>query len=103
MCGCDKTVTITHLGYDGESDTDTEQTRTLKGCSWHGKNKTSVDSTGLHAARVFQCRIPVSAVGKTPLEIAVGDRITCDGVTATVLDWHDNRGRPAGHWYVEAS
>lgn len=49
------------------------------------------------------CRIPEEAVSGSPLEIATGDKITCGDITATVLDWHDNRGRPSPHWYVEAS
>ena len=59
--------------------------------------------TGLHPVRVYQCRIPEEAVSGSPLEIATGDKITCGDITATVLDWHDNRGRPSPHWYVEAS
>lgn len=41
MLGADKTVTITHFGYDSGTDTDIETTRTLRGCSWYGKNKAS--------------------------------------------------------------
>lgn len=103
MLGADKTVTITHFGYDSDADTDVEITRTLSGCSWYGKNKASAGATGLHPVRVYQCRIPEEAVSGLPLVIATGDKITCGDITATVLDWHDNRGRPSPHWYVEAS
>ena len=103
MLGADKTVTITHFGYDSGTDTDIETTRTLRGCSWYGKNKVSAGATGLHPVRGYPCRIPEEAVSGSPLEIATGDKITCGDITATVLDWHDNRGRPSPHWYVEAS
>lgn len=102
MQAADKTVTVTHHAYDGATDTDTETVQTFAGCSWYGQNKTAVDNTGLHAARVYKCRIPESAAGSEPT-IAPGDTIACGDVTATVLDVHDNRGHPAPHWYVEAS
>ena len=88
MYGCDQTVTLTHLHYDGDADRDVKEETTL--------------TTGLHAARVYKCRIPESAA-PAGLDIAPGDTITCGTVTATVLDVHDNRGHPAPHWYVEAS
>ena len=90
MFGCDQTVTLTHLHYDGDADRDVKEETTLTGVSWYGQAKTAVDSTGLHAARVYKCRIPESAA-PAGLDIA------------TVLDVHDNRGHPAPHWYVEAS
>lgn len=99
---CDQTVTLTHLHYDGDADRDVKEETTLTGVSWYGQAKTAVDSTGLHAARVYKCRIPESAA-PAGLDIAPGDKITCGTVTATVLDVHDNRGHPAPHWYVEAS
>ena len=102
MRGCGKTVVITHLEYDSNTDSDISQVQTLHGCSWYSQNKTSVDSTGIHAARVFKCRIPESAAGGMPLKLSAGDLITCDGEKATVLDWHDNRDKAAPHWYVEA-
>lgn len=102
MFGCDQTVTLTHLHYDGDADRDVKEETTLAGVSWYGQAKTAVDSTGLHAARVYKCRIPESAA-TAGLDIAPGDKITCGTVTATVLDVHDNRGHPAPHWYVEAS
>ncbi len=102
MYGCDQTVTLTHLHYDGDADRDVKEETTLTGVSWYGQAKTAVDSTGLHAARVYKCRIPESAA-PAGLDIAPGDKITCGTVTATVLDVHDNRGPPAPHWYVEAS
>ena len=39
MLGCNKTVTITHLGYDGDADHDTEQVQTFSGCSWQGQTR----------------------------------------------------------------
>lgn len=103
MLGCDRTVTITHLGYDGDTDQDTEQVQTFSGCSWYGQTKAAVTNEGLKAASVYKCRIPEWAAGGAPLVCARGDKITCGDVTATVLDVHDNRGRPAPHWYIEAS
>lgn len=102
LYGCDQTVTLTHLHYDGDADRDVKEETTLTGVSWYGQAKTAVDSTGLHAARVYKCRIPESTA-PAGLDIAPGDTITCGTVTATVLDVHDNRGHPAPHWYVEAS
>lgn len=81
MLGADKTVTITHFGYDSGTDTDIETTRTLRGCSWYGKNKASAGTTGLHPVRVYQCRIPEEAVSGSPLEIATGDKITCGDIS----------------------
>ena len=52
MLGADKTVTITHFGYDSGTDTDIETTRTLRGCSWYGKNKASAGATGLHLSLI---------------------------------------------------
>lgn len=103
MLGCDKTVTITHIGYDGKKDQDVEQTQTFTGCSWYGQTKAVVTTEGLKAASVYKCRIPEDANGGAPLVCARGDKITCGDVTATVLDVHDNRGKPSPHWYVEAS
>lgn len=103
MQGCDKTVTITHLGYDGDTDQDTRLVQTFFGCSWQGKTRAVPGKEGLSPASVYQCRIPDGAAGGAPLVCARGDKITCGDVTATVLDVHDNRGRPAPHWYIEAS
>ncbi len=102
MQGCNRTVTITHLGYNGETDKDTEQVQTFSGCSWHGQTKTAVTGDGLQSACIYRCRIPEEAAGGTVPAIASGDKITCGDVTATVTAVHDNRGRPAPHWYVEA-
>ena len=102
MLGCDKTVTITHLGYDGDTDQDTEQVQTFAGCSWYGQTKAAVTSNGLQSASVYKCRIPEEAAGSAPLVCARGDKITCGDVTATITAIHDNRGKPAPHWYVEA-
>ena len=101
--GCDKTVTVTHLTYDGDNDKDVERVQTFAGCSWYGQTKAAVTNEGLKAASVYKCRIPEDATGGAPLVCARGDKITCGDVTATVLDVHDNRGKPAPHWYVEAS
>lgn len=102
MFGCDKTVTIVHIDYDPDTDRDTEQTQTFAGCSWYGQTKATVTSAGLQSASVYKCRIPEAVVGGE-LVCSCGDRITCGGVTATVLGVHDNRDKPAPHWYVEAS
>ena len=103
MFGCDKTVTVTHLTYDGDNDKDVERVQTFAGCSWYGQTKAAVTTEGLKAASVYKCRIPEDATGGAPLVCARGDKITCGDVTATVLDVHDNRGKPAPHGYVEAS
>lgn len=102
MQGCDKTVTITHLTYDGQADEDVEQVQTFAGCSWYGQTKAAVTNDGLQSASVYKCRIPEAAAGDEPLVCARGDKITCGDVTATVTAVHDNRGKPAPHWYVEA-
>lgn len=102
MFGCDKTVTVTHLTYDGGNDKDVEQVQTFAGCSWYGQTKAAVTSEGLQSASLYKCRIPEEAAGGVPLVCARGDKITCGDVTATVTAIHDNRGRPEPHWYVEA-
>ena len=51
MYGCDQTVTLTHLHYDGDADRDVKEETTLTGVSWYGQAKTAVDYTGLHGAR----------------------------------------------------
>ena len=63
MLGCDKTVTITHLAYDGQADKDVEQARTFAGCSWYGQTKAAVSSGGLQSASLYKCRIPEEAAG----------------------------------------
>ncbi|MFQ7004159.1 MAG: hypothetical protein ACLRRT_11085 [Ruthenibacterium lactatiformans] len=65
------------------------------------KEQRSAGATGLHPVRVYNAAS--GGCFGSPLEIATGDKITCGDITATVLDWHDNRGRPSPHWYVEAS
>ena len=54
MFGCDQTVTLTHLHYDGDADRDVSEETTLTGVSWYGQAKTAVDSTGLHAAQLVR-------------------------------------------------
>ena len=44
MFGCDQTVTLTHLHYDGDADRDVKEETTLTGVSWYGQAKTAVDS-----------------------------------------------------------
>ena len=99
MLGCNETVTITHLGYDGDADQDTEQVQTFYGCSWQGQTRATAGKDGLSPGSVYKCRIPVSA--GVPV-VARGDRLQCGDVTATVTAVHDNRGRPAPHIYLEA-
>lgn len=102
MLGCNRTVTITHLGYDGETDRDVETSRTFAGCSWYGQTKTAVTGDGLQSDCLYKCRIPEATAGGAEPAIARGDTITCGDVRATVTAVHDNRGKPAPHWYVEA-
>lgn len=102
MQGCDKTVTITHLAYDGDADKDVETVQTFAGCSWYGQTKAAVTDDGLRSACVYKCRIPEESAADGEPAIARGDKISCGDVTATVIDVHDNRGKPAPHWYVEA-
>lgn len=99
MLGCTKTVTITHLGYDGDTDQDTEQVQTFSGCSWYGQTRATSGKEGLSPASVYKCRIPL---GSGSPAVARGDKIQCGAVTATVTAVHDNRGRPAPHIYLEA-
>lgn len=99
MHGCDKTVTITHLGYDGDTDQDTEQVQTFSGCSWYGQTRATSGKEGLSPASVYKCRIPLASGSPA---VARGDKIQCGDVTATVTAVHDNRGRPAPHIYLEA-
>ena len=102
MVCCDKTVTLVHAGYDGRADTDTSSETVLKGVSWYSQNRAAVDSTGLHHARIFKCRIPENVLGHAALPVP-GDVLRYGDITATVLDVHDNRGHTGGHVYVEAS
>lgn len=99
MQGCNKTVTITHLGYDGDSDSDTEQEQTFHGCSWYGGRAATPGKEGMAARCVYKCRIPQSAGDPV---VAVGDKIACGSETATVTVVRDNRGRPGAHIYLEA-
>lgn len=100
MLGCDKTVTITHLEYDGQADKDVETVRTFAGCSWYSQTRSTSGKEGLSPASVYKCRIPLASGSPA---VARGDKIQCGDVTATVTAVHDNRGRPAPHWYIEAS
>lgn len=100
MLGCNKTVTITHLGYDGTTDKDTKQVQTFRGCSWYGQTRADAGKEGLSPGSLYKCRIPLAAGSPA---VARGDKIQCGDVTATVTAVHDNRGRPAPHWYIEAS
>ena len=102
MQGCDKTVTITHLTYDGQADADAEQAQTFSGCSWYGQTKAAVTNDGLQSASLYKCRIPEASAGGAEPAIVRGDKITCGDVTATVTAVHDNRGKPSPHWDVEA-
>ena len=99
MLGCNKTVTITHLGYDGTTDKDTKQVQTFRGCNWYGQTRASPGKEGLSPGSVYKCRIPL--VAGSPA-VARGDKIQCGDITATVTAVHDNRGRPAPHIYLEA-
>lgn len=129
----DQTAVLTHIAYNGEADTDVESTVTLSGISWYSSTQASATSDGLAAASIYRMRIfcghstaklgansdSVSAEGSytTPSEwsansaeiraatwtAAPGDKVTCNGVTATVLAVHDNRGsRRVPHIYLEA-
>ena len=99
MLGCTKTVTITHLGYDGDTDQDTEQVQTFSGCSWYGQSRAAAGKEGLSPGSLYKCRIPLASGSPA---VARGDKIQCGDVTATVTAVHDNRGRPAPHIYLEA-
>ena len=102
MLGCDKTITLIHIAYDGQADADVTTETVFTGVSWYGQNRAAVDSAGLHNARVYKCRIPAAVQGDAALPVP-GDVICCGTVRATVLDVHDNRGRANGHIYVEAN
>lgn len=102
MQGCNQTVTVTRLGYDGAADKDVETVQTFAGCSWYGQTKAAVTDDGLQSASLYKCRIPEKAAGGKQPAIARGDKIACGDVVATVTAVHDNRGKPAPHWYVEA-
>ena len=84
MQGCDKTVTITHLTYDGQTDADVEQAQTFAGCAWYGQTKAAVTNDGLQSASLYKCRIPEASAGGAEPAIVRGDKITCGDVTATV-------------------
>ena len=101
MLGCDKDAVLTHLAFDEDTGGDKKIQTALHGVSWYIQNKTAVDSGGLHAARLVKCRIPAAVLGDASLPVP-GDTLTCGGLTAAVLDVHDNRGRVNGHIYVEA-
>lgn len=99
MLGCNKTVTLTHLGYDADADKDTELVQTFSGCSWQGQTRAAAGKDGLSPGSVYKCRIPATAGAPV---VALGDRLQCGAVTATITAIHDNRGRPAPHIYLEA-
>ena len=100
--GCDKTVTIVHLEYDGEADEDKRTETVLHGCSWYSNVKASVSNSGLDAACLYKCRIPLEAAGEAEPPMARGNKIRCGQDEGTILAIHDNRSRPAPHWYIEA-
>ena len=99
MQGCNRTVIITHIDYDGDTDSDTEKEQTFHGCSWYGGRAASSDKNGMAGGCGYKCRIPKSAGNPV---VAVGDKITCGSEAATVTAVHDNRGRPGAHIYLEA-
>lgn len=101
--GCNRTVTVTHLEYNGSADRDERIEQTFAGCSWYGQTKAAATDAGLQSAGVYKCRIPAQAAGGQPPAIACGDEIACGDMSATVVAVHDNTDRPqAPHWYVEA-
>lgn len=99
MQGCSRTVTIIHLGYDGENDQDIKQVQTFSGCSWQGQTRATASKDGLSPANIYKCRIPLASGSPA---VTRGDKIQCGDITATVTAVHDNRGRPAPHIYLEA-
>ena len=116
--GCDamlnatKTVKVTNLWDDSAADTERETVTLLRGCSWHEQYRAAPGTGGLTASGVVKVRIPAQlTAGYTPPDQYVGtgwtlrpgDRLTCDGRTATVLAVHDNRAGALPHLYVEAN
>lgn len=129
----DQTATVTCIHHDADADSDVNYVTTLTGVSWHDQLRAQPSSRGLSAACVYQMRVfagystaapagagvgaaeatyldpsaweALSAEGKAKhWTLRPGDRITCKGVTVTILAVHDNRGsRQNPHWYVEAS
>ena len=91
--------------------------------SWYRQNKVTVGSSGLQAAQLVKCRIPVWGMGCIELGrlrlLSSGDKVLrgelaeCDGKTfaalgrthgaATVLDVHINEDVANPHVYIEGA
>ena len=100
MLYCTKDAVLTHLVFDADTGGDRPVVTVLRGVSWYARHTAAADIGGLHAAQLVQCRIPAGVQGRYPLPVP-GDTMTCDGMTVTVVDVHDNRGRAIPHVYVE--
>ena len=57
MYGCDQTVTLTHLHYDGDADRDVKEETTLTGVSWYGQAKTAEHSAEQYGRK--QCAVQI--------------------------------------------
>ena len=101
MLLADKTVTITHLAYDGKTDTDVKTETVLHGCSWQAQHGSRIGTGTQTAALLVRCRIPAAALHGQELALAPGDTIACGAETAAVLAVHDNRRGRLPHIYVE--
>ena len=97
----DKTATLRHVAHSAEDYDDEETIETvLHGVSWYAQRKAAPGKGGMTAACAAKCRIPEDVLGD--VLPCVGDTLTCDSMTVTICDVHDNRGRGmAGHVYVE--
>lgn len=91
--------------------------------SWYRQNKVTVGSSGLQAAQLVKCRIPIWGMGSTELGrlrlVSGGDKVLrgtlseCDGKTfaalgrtheaATILDVHINEDVANPHVYLEGA
>ena len=57
MLLADKTVTITHLAYDGKTDADVKTETVLHGCSWQAQHGSRIGTGTQTAALLVRCMV----------------------------------------------
>lgn len=58
---CNDTVTVYNARFDKERDSTVYVPTVIRGVSWYGASKATVDSSGLKAASQYTVRIPLDA------------------------------------------
>jgi hypothetical protein len=76
MNQCNETITLYNAKFDKESDSEKYNRTVIKGVSWFGTVKSTVDASGLKAANQITIRIPAEAAAEektylTPREYAL--------------------------------